>query len=345
LRFDENSQSVETLSYADRVLADNLGQKSYQSPSYKDSYLRQYQTNDFQQRANLCYLRSNILYLLQTLYYDPSLTKAESVIYMPDEQMFNKLKIVLNDFDQSTKSFNSLPTITPCELQTIIDFQFYKTIPLFIQILLDGLTLNKSTETTITKISLSNTTIHWDKIDQYINEIVQQLKQSYQLLLKALENTSFQKHCQSTNNENIDFLDDFSGYHSPLEFYSIYTEFISYIYSFYLSIKTILASLFNKTSILIDNNDHATNRLSNSKKSKKKVLAEQQLPSNENENEIKLWDQLENIEVLFNDQWIEIIENIRKYEIYLRSQAKLTDDECDRLEKELDGSNEQQSNK
>jgi hypothetical protein len=273
------------------------------------------------------------------------MTKNESSICIPDEQMLNRLKIILNEFEQSTQSFNLLPTMTPCELQTIIDFQFYKTIPLFIRILLDGLILNQISEATNMKISLSNTTIHWDKIDQYINDIIQQLKQSYQLLIKSLESTSFQKHCQSINDDNMDFLNDFFGYNSPIEFYSIYTEFISYIYSFYLSIKSILASLLNKTSILIDSNDSTTNRLSNTKKSKKKVLVEQQLTSNENENETKFWNQLEKLEYLFNDQWMEIIENIRKYEIYLRLQGKLNDEECDRLEKELDGTNEQQSNR
>jgi len=161
--------------------------------------------------------------------------------------------------------------------------------------------------------------------------------------LKALENTSFQKRCEGINNENIDFINDFSGNRSPIEFYSIYTEFISYIYSLFLSIKLILATLFNKTSLLNDNND---NRASNTKKSKKKVV-EQQVPSslNENENEINLWNQFEKLENLFNDQWTQIIENIRKYELYLRFQAKLNDEECDQLEKELDGTNEQQLNK
>ncbi len=347
LRFDENTKPIETLSYADRILADNSGQTSYQSPSYKDSYLRQYQINDFQQRTILCYLRSNILNFLHTLYIDPSLTKTESAIHIPDEQVLNTLKIILNDFDQSTKSLNSIETIAPCELQTIIEFEFYKSIPLFIQILLDGFILNKSSEATITKLSLSNTTIDFDKIDQYINKIIQQLERSYQLLLKALEETSFQKRCEQIHNENIDFINDFSGNRSPLEFYSIYTEFISYIYCLFLSIQSILATLFNKTSLLIDNNDNTNNRLSNPKKSKKKVVEQQQqqISSNENENEMKLWNQLDKIKILLNEQWTQIIENIQKYEFYLRFQAKLNDEECDRLEKELDGNFEQQSNK
>jgi hypothetical protein len=344
LRFDENTKPVEILCYADRILSDNSGQKSYQSPSYKDSYLRQYQTNDFQQRTNLCYLRSNILNFLHTLYIDPTLTKTESVIHMPDEQVFNTLKTILNDFDKSTKSLNSVETMTACELQTIIELELYQSIPFFIQILLDGLTFNKSTEATINKISLTNTTIQFDKIDQLINEIVKQLQRSYQLLLKALETTSFQKHCQEMTTDNINFLNDFSGNQSPLEFYSVYTEFISYIYSFYISIKSILATLLNKTSLLIDNNDHTNTRLTNQKKSKKKV-AEQPTTSNENENEMKLWNQLEKIEILFHEQWTEMTDNIRKYELYLRTQGKLNDEECDRLEKELEGNTEQQSNK
>lgn len=346
LRFDENTQPIERSSYADRALADNSGQKTYQSPSYKDSYLRQYQVNDFQQRTNLCYLRANILNLLQTLYIDPSAARAESAIQLPDESMMNTLKTVLNDFDQSTNAFSSLPTVTSCELATIIEFQFYKSIPFFIQILLDGLTLNKSTEATnATKLSLSNTTIHWDRIDQHINEILQQLEQSYKLLVKALETTSFQKHCQQISDEKNDFLNDFSGDRSPLEFYSVYTEFVSYIYSFYLSIKSIFATLFNKTSLLLDSSDPATNRSLPTKKSKKKVAEQQSAAASESENEIKFWNQLEKIELLFHEQWTQITENIQKYELYLRSQVKFTDEECDRLERELDGSNEQHSNR
>jgi hypothetical protein len=342
LRFDENTKPIETLSYADRILSDNSGQKSYQSPSYKDSYLRQYQINDFQQHTILCYLRSNILNFLYTLYMDPSNPKAESTIHIPDEQILNSLKIILNDFNQSIKSLNSIETMTPCELRTIINFEFYKSIPLFIEILIEGLTINKSPEE---KISLTNTTIHFDKIDQYIDEIVKQIQRSYELLSTSLENTSFQKQCGQINNENIDFINDLSGNQSPIEFYSIYTEFISYIYSLFLSIRSILASLFNKTSLLIDNSDNTTNRLSNPKKSKKKTAEQQQTPINENENEVKLWNQFEKIEHLFNEQWTQIIENIRKYELYIRSQGKLNNEECDRLEKELDESTEQQSNK
>ena len=194
LRFDpvdENNKPIETLSYADRILADSSGQSSYQSPSYKDSFLRQYQTNDFQQRTILCYLRTNILNLLHTLYVDPSINKAEPAsptpaIHMPDEQVFNALKTIINDFDQCTKCLTSFQAITPCELQSIIELELYKSIPLFIQILLEGLILNKPTEaaSTIPQISLSNTTIHFDKIEQYINGILKQLERSYQSLLK-----------------------------------------------------------------------------------------------------------------------------------------------------------------
>ena len=358
LRFDsvdENNKPIETLSYADRILAENAGQSSYQSPSYKDSFLRQYQTNDFQQRTILCYLRTNILNLLHTLYVDPSINKTEPAsptpaIHMPDEQVFNALKTILNDFDKCTKYLTSSPAITPCELQSINELELYKSIPLFIQILLDGLILNKPTEaaSTIPQISLSNTTIHYDKIEQYINGILKQLERSYQTLLQRLENTSFQKRCQDqTSDEPTAFLHDLSGNQSPLEYYSVYTEFISYIYSLYLSIKSILATLFNKTSLLIDTNENPANRSSNPKKSKKKSTEQQTSSnvSNENENEIKLWNQLDKIEHLFNDQWIQITDNIKKYELYLRSQGQLTDDECDKLEKELDGNSEQQSNK
>ncbi|CAF2654772.1 unnamed protein product [Rotaria sp. Silwood2] len=359
LRFDpvdDNNKSIERLTYADRVLADNAGQTAYQSPSYKDSFLRQYQINDFQQRTILCYIRSNILSFLHTLYVDTSISKTESasttfVIRMPDENVFNALKVILNDFDKCTKSLKSIETITPCEFQSIIELELYKSIPLFIQILLDGLILNKTTEAASSTITLSNTTVHFDKIDQYINDIIKQLESSYQLLLQALDKTSFQKHCQekldNANNDNINFLDDLSGKQSPLEYYSVYTEFISYIYSLYLSIKSILATLFNKTSLLIDNSENPNNRSSNTKKSKKKAT-DQQSSSNtasENENEIKLWNQLQKIEYLFNEQWTNITENIQKYELYIRFQAKLDDNQCDQLEKELQGNSEQQSNK
>ncbi len=353
LRFDSidgNNKPFETLSYADRVLTENSGQTSYQSPSYKDSFLRQYQTNDFQQRSTLSYLRSNILNFLHTLYIDPLLPKTDSTsaIHIPDEQVFNALKVIINDYDQCTKSLTSTETITPCELQSIIQLELYKSIPLFIELLLNGLTLNKTAEASSTpaKISLSNTTIHFDKIEQYINAIIKQLERSYQLLLQVLEHTSFQKHCQDIiDQSNIDFLNDLSGSQSPLEFYSVYTEFISYTYSLYLSIKLILASLFNKTSLLIDNNESTSNRSSNSKKSKKKSTEQQASSNVANENEMKLWDQLERIEYLYNEQWTQIIENIRKYELFIRFQAKLNDNECDRLEKELDGNIEQQLNK
>ncbi|CAF1050208.1 unnamed protein product [Rotaria sp. Silwood1] len=365
LRFDfvdDNNKSIERINYADRVLADNAGQTAYQSPSYKDSFLRQYQTIDFQQRTTLCYIRSNILSFLHTLYIDPSISKTESasatfVIHMPDEHVFNALNVILNDFDKCTKSLKSVETTTQCELQSIIELELCKSIPLFIKILLEGLTLNKTTEatSTITTISLSNTTVHFDKIDQDINDIVKQLEKSYQLLLQALDKTLFQKHCQeklennnnNNNNNNLNFLMDLSGKQSPLEYYSVYTEFISYIYSLYLSIKSILATLFNKTSLLVDSSENTNNRSSNTKKSKKKAVDQQSSSNtaNENENEIKLWNQLQKIESLFNEQWTNITDNIQKYELYIRFQAKLDDHQCDRLEKELDGNIEQQSNK
>lgn len=338
---------MEKLSYADRTLIDNSGQRAYQSPSYKDSYLRQHQHNDFQQRIDLCYFRASILNLLQTVYVDPATLKMESMINLPDEQMLERLKTTLADFDQVTKSLNPVPTMTPCELSTIIELKFEKFIPLFVRILLDGFTINRSPEATAdtSKISLTNTTIHWEKIDQYLEEILQHLEQSYSVLIKALENTSFQKHCQSPNDTTDDFLHDFSGTRSPLEFYSVYTEFISYVHCFYLAMRSILASLFNKTSLLMDGNDANANRSSTSKKSKKKVAEQQQPTATESENEIKLWNQLEKIESVFHDQWTQIADNIRKYESYLRSQVKLTNEECDRLEKDIDGNFEQQSNK
>ncbi|CAF1398306.1 unnamed protein product [Adineta steineri] len=358
LRFDSgnvNDKPIETISYADRILIENSGQTSYQSPSCKDFFLRQYQTVDFQQRSTLCYFRANILNIIYTLYVDPSISKTDlaasstSVVHMPDEQVFNSLKIIINDYEQCIKSLNPVETITPCEIQTILELELYKSIPLFVQILLEGITLNMTAEASSTpsKISLTNTIVHFDKIDQSINAIIKQLEQSYKLLLKKLENTSFQKRCAETaDNKNIDFLNDLSGKQSPLEFYSVYTEFISYTYSLYLSIKSILATLFNKTSLLVDNNDTTSNRASNTKKSKKKVNEQQSSNiSNENENETKLWNQLEKIESLYNEQWTQIIENIRKYELFIRMQAKVNDNEYDRLEKELIGDTDQQMNK
>jgi hypothetical protein len=300
--------------------------------------LRQYQTVDYQQRTMLSYLRSNILNFLHTLCTNSSLTA--SPVHMPDEQVLNALNVINNDYDKCTKSLSFTDTLTPCELQTIIEFELYKPIPLFIQILLDGLTLNKEATTVML---LSNTTVHFDKIDHYITAILKQLERSYQLLLQALEKTSFQNRCEEKANENTDFLYDFAGKQSPLEFYSVYTEFISYNYSLYLAIKSILATLFTKTTLLIDNSENV--RPTNTKKSKKKTAEQQQTILNESENELKLWDQLEKIEYLFNEQWTQITDNIRKYEKYLRVHAKLDDEECDRLEKELDGTFEQQSNR
>lgn len=284
---------------------------------------------------------------------DPSTVKTEPttpVVHMPDEQVFNSLKVILNDFNQSVNYLKSTETITPCETQTIIEVELYKTIPTFMQILLDGLTLNKTAEaTSSTTMSLSNTTVNFDKIDQNINEIKKQLEASYQILLQKLDKTSFQKRCQdsladSTNDKTV-FLNDLSGIQSPLEYYSIYTEFISYIYSFYVSIKSILATLFNKTSLLVDNSTNVNNRSTNTKKSKKKAN-EVQSPNvvSENENEVKLWDQLQNLESIFNQQLTNITENIQKYESFIRIQGKIEKDEYDRLEKDL-GGNTEQSNK
>ncbi|UJR37411.1 hypothetical protein I4U23_030115 [Adineta vaga] len=346
LRFENIHQPIETVSYADRTLNESSNQTSYQSPTYKDSFLRQYQANDFQQRVSLCYLRGNILSMLHTLYVDP--LSSTNVIHMPSEEIFNTLKLILSDYNQCVTSFNPTESITPCELQSIVDLELYKLIPLFADILLNGIAINKSTEAasaTPAKISLANVTIAYEKIEQYNHTILKQLQRSYQLLLEVLEKTSFQKRCcETNNNETNDFLNDFAGKQSPLEFYSVYTEFISYTYSLYLAFRSIFASLFNKTSLLVDNNDPTTNRSSNLKKSKKKTT-EQPSVSNENTDEIKLWNQFEQIESLYNEQWTEIIENIRKYEIYLRIQGKLNDNECERLEKELDINGDQSSHK
>ena len=273
---------------------------------------------------------------------------------MPDEYVFNALKVIINDFNKCTTCFSSAETRTSCELQSIIELDLCKSIPLFIQLLLDGLTFNKITETTTTTTiaSLSNTAVHFDKIDQYINAIVKQLEKSYELLLKLLENTSFQKRGQEplepTKNDTINFPNDLSqNEQSPLQYYSVYTEFISYIYSLYLFIRSVLATLFNKAFLLIDNSEHTSGCPSTTKKSKKKAAERQSATNvvNENENEIHLWNQFEKIEAIFNQQWTQIMENIHKYELYIRYQAKLNEQECDRLEKELDENIEQQSNK
>ena len=179
-----------------------------------------------------------------------------------------------------------------------------------------------------------------------MNDIVKQLERSYQLLVGKLEKTSFQKRCQD-NAETVDvkltFLDDLAGSQSPLELYSVYTEFISYAYGFFLTIRSILATVFNKTALLIDPSDNAAARPATTKKSKKKA-AEQQTTSTstaqENEDEIKLWNHMEKIERVLDEQWTQIITNIRKYERWLREQGKVTDDECERLENEMDLSSE-----
>lgn len=335
LRFDENSKSIETVSYADRILAENSNEKCYQAPSYKDAFLRQYQKADFDQRVQLNHLRSNVIQLLETIYQ-----KTESTVFLPNETTFTKLKNLLQNQENLTQSLTSQSTVTPCELRTIIQFELYQSIPSFIKILTDGLTINSSSES----ISRSNTTVHFDRIKAYFQSLSQQIDKSYELLNNSLQKTSLQKHCQENSNDRLEFLNDFLGESSPLEFYSVYTEFTSYIYCFYLSIKSIFASLFNKTSVLNENNDNTTNRTANTKKSKKKNL-EQQTIETENENEIQFWNQLEKLEETFQFQWTNICENIRKYEQYLRLQGKLTTEQYERLERDLDGSYEQQSNK
>jgi len=130
-----------------------------------------------------------------------------------------------------------------------------------------------------------------------------------------------------------------------LEIYSVYTEFISYIYCFYLSIKSIFASLFNKTSVLNENNDNSANRTANTKKSKKKNVEQQAATESESEDEIQLWHQLEKLEDIFQFQWTNISENIRQYEQYLRVQGKLKTDQYEKLERDLDPTYDQQSNK
>ncbi|CAF1638386.1 unnamed protein product [Adineta ricciae] len=334
----------ETVAYADRILNEHSDQSSYQSPSYKDSFLRQYQTVDFQQRVALCYLRANILNLLHTLYVDRK--SSADAIHMPDEEVFQTLKLILADYSQCTKALNPTETITPCELQTIVDLELYQAIPLFIQLLLDGITLNKTAEAapTLTKISLSNVKIAYDKIEQHINDIIKQLERSYQLLVQALQKTLFQKRCTATNDETADFLNDLAGKQSPIEYYSVYTEFTSYTYGLYLSIRLIFAALFNKTALLVEGSESADNRTLNSKKSKKKG-GDQQSETVENPDEIKLWSQLEKIEVLYNDQWTQVIENIQKYETYLRKHGQLNANDYERLEKQLDVNSDQSTNK
>jgi len=331
LRFDDNSKSVENVSYADRILAENSNEKFYQAPSYKDSFLRQYQKTDFDQRIQLNHLRSNIIQLLEMIYQ-----KSESTIFLPNETTVNKLKTILQNQENLTQSLTCQSTMTPCELETIINFEFYQTIPSFVKILTDGLTIN-----------LTKTTANFDRIKTYIQSISQQLEKSFELINKNLEKTSFQKHCRENSNEQqqLEFLNDFLGNSSPLEIYSVYTEFISYIYCFYLSIKSIFASLFNKTSVLNENNDNSANRTANTKKSKKKNVEQQAATESESEDEIQLWHQLEKLEDIFQFQWTSISENIRQYEQYLRVQGKLKTDQYEKLERDLDPTYDQQSNK
>ena len=291
-----------------------------------------------------------ILNFLQTLYVDPSVPAEEPmstavVVRMPDENVFQTLTVIRRDFDTCVQSLQPSETISPCELQSIVDLELHKSIPSFVQLLLDGLTLNQAAEASPTVMSSANTTVHFEKINEHIDAVVQQLDRSYQLLVQTLEKTAFQQRCQETGeqtNGNVDFLNDFSGHRSPLEFYSVYTEFSTYAYSFYIAIKSILATLFNKTALLIDNNDNVTGRPAGTKKSKKK-LVEQQESVGDNENITQLWSHMEKIDCLFHGQWTQITDNLRKYETWLRRYAKLTDEECDRLEKELEGTSEQPS--
>ena len=357
LRFDpinEHTQPNESVSYADRILAESSSPKIYQAPSYKDSILRQYHRRDFEKRATLSYLRLTILNFLQTLYVDPSAPADEPpstavIVRMPDENVFQALTVISKDFERCIQSLRPSETISPCELQSIVDLELHKSIPSFVQLLLDGLTLNKATEAspTPTVMSTANTTVHFEKINQHIDAVVQQLDRSHQLLVQTLEKTAFQQRCQETGEQtdaNVDFLNDFSGHRSPLEFYSVYTEFTTYAYSLYIAIKSILATLFNKTALLVDNNDNAGARPAGTKKSKKK-LAEQQESAVDNENITQLWRYMEKIDCLLHGQWTQVTDNLRQYETWLRRYAKLTDEECDRLEKELEGNTEQPSSR
>lgn len=239
-------------------------------------------------------------------------------------------------------------TITPCELQSIVDLELYQSLPIFVRTLIDGWTWNKAQEgaSAAPILSLNTASIHLDRIDPLMNDIVKQLERSYQLLVGKLEKTSFQKRCDDNAqaaDSKLTFLDDLAESQSPLELYSVYTEFISYAYGFFLTIRSILATVFNKTALLIDPSDTAAARPANTKKSKKK--AAEQLTSStptaqENEDEIKLWNHMDKIERVLDEQWTRIITNIRKYEQWLREQGKVTDDEFERLENEMDLSSE-----
>jgi hypothetical protein len=347
LRFDAmngNNQPYGRLNYADRVLADSSDQVMYQSSSYKDTFLRQYQSVDFEQRTMLVYLRATILNCLHALYVD-SLSTTSTAILMPSEHMYQALTTINNDLEQCKTSLTIRPTISQCELQSIMELELYQSIPMFIQVLLNGLTWSRPAEATasLPVLTSSNMNLHFDRIDQHMNDISMQLERSFELVRHMLDKTSFQKRCD-VNSAVIDgkhsFIEDFSGYQSALEIYSVYTEFISYTYSFYLAMRMILANLFNKTMLLNDSGDNTDTRSTTTKKTKKKKADQQAALSSaagkDNDDEIKLWKQMEKIECIFDDQWTHIITNIHKYELWLRHESQLSDDECDRMEKDLD---------
>ena len=334
LRFDPTpSVGSDHIPYADRILAESAGPVTYQSPSYKDSFLRQHQSADFQQRITLTHLRATILHSLQTLYHDASPSSSSgNAIRLPDEKVFQTLRRINEDLDRCVKSIKVAETITPCELKSIVDLELYQSIPLWIQLLVDGITLNPSSEASATPpaLSLANAKVHFDQTQSLMTGIGKQLERSYQLLEEKL--------AQKPVPERME-IDNLSGPQSPLELYSVYIEFISYVFSLHWASRSILAKLFNKTTLLTDPNDLSAARPATTKKSKKKA-AEQQAASststNENEDEVKLWTAFEKVEQIFDHQWTQIITNIRKYEELLRQQDPANNQDYERFEKDLD---------
>ena len=333
------------MNYADRILLEAAGPTSYQSPSYKDSFLRKHQTIDFQQRSVLTFLRLTILNLLHSLYIQSTST---TIVRMPDEQVFQALSIIIKDFHRSVQLLQPVNTITPCEIRTILEFELLKTIPMFVRLIVDGVTINDTNNASAEPniLSSSNSTVHFDRIDQQMIDIIEHLERTYQLIRQKIEKTSFFQRCKENpeaTQSKLEFLLDFAGEQSVLEIYSIYTEFMSYIYSFHLAIRSILANLFNKTDLLMEIQENPSARPTTSKKNKKKN-AEQQasasLALNENEKLKNLWNQIDKIEHVFINQWTDVITTIRHYERFLSQTNEIKNEECERMEKELDTNSE-----
>ncbi|CAF0784058.1 unnamed protein product [Didymodactylos carnosus] len=354
-------------SFSDSILSTSNPPRKYKSSTYNDSN-KKYQIKDFQKRCSLLQLRSLILNYICTLYMDKSIIEPSSIFdseltetndteappLLPNEFMFNRLRSIHKDLDRnllSIMAFNDeKEDYIPCELKTIIHLELHKPIPLLIDVFLIGFsfrTSNDAIEKDANKmfISAHNTTVDFGSIHKKIDEFLNQLMHTYSLLNEMMNKTQFIKHtCTSDKNDdhtksNATFLFDFYGEKCPIELYSSYIEYSSYVYFIYLALKTSLQVLLNKNI-----NQASKQQQKGNKKSKKKQQQSSQddtqntaLTDNEHEQIIEnLFSKLESVEHVFHQQWQQIQTTIRDYELWLKKQIQMRDEEYQKLERELD---------